>query len=113
MRVDRAQGKGNLLLEKRDGQPSIKEPFDQEVRKQRHTCLGNMDAIACGVEAWVEENTGYSRRVTETTVEIARALSVPEGEIKRWESARSIHNTEKGRVVKSLLEKLQGDFRWR
>ena len=113
MRMDNARSQGNLLLEKRDGHPPVNEPVDPEARKQRHTYLGKMDAIACGVEAWVEENTGYSRRVTETTVDIARALSVPDGEIKQWESARSSCNTKKGRVVKSLLERLQGDCRWR
>lgn len=69
-----------------------------------------MDAIACGVEAWLEENTDYLRRVIETTIDIARALGVPEGEIKRWASSRPISDTEKGRVVKSLLEKLQRNY---
>jgi hypothetical protein len=67
----------------------------------------NMEAIACGVEAWFEENASYSRRVAETTVEIARALGIPESEIKRWLSSRSTRDMEKGRVIKSLLQRLQ------
>jgi len=76
--------------------------------KSRHTFLNNMNAIAYGVEAWFEENTGYSRRVTETTVDIARALGVPEDEIERWAASRLICDTEKFNIIKSLLERLQG-----
>ncbi len=80
---------------------------DEAGEKARHTFLGRMDAIACGVEAWFEENTGYSRKVAETTVEIARALGVPESDIKRWVTCRSIRDMEKGRVIKTLLQRLQ------
>lgn len=83
---------------------------NEEAKKPRHAFLDNMEAIACGVEAWFEENTGYSRRVTETTVAVARALGMPEGEIEKWAYSRSIHVAEKGRVVKSLLDRLQGSF---
>ena len=86
------------------------ERVDEEAKKTRRTFLDNMDAIAYGVEAWFEENTGYSRRVTETTVDVARALGIPEGEIKRWAAsrlARLIHDTEKLNVIKSLLKRLQ------
>lgn len=107
MRVDRARGKGNLVLENRDYQSSVEDKVGEQTEKTRHTFRDNMDAIACGVEAWFEENTDYSRRVTKTTVDIARALGVPEGEIERWASSRPISDTEKGRVVKSLLEKLR------
>lgn len=80
---------------------------DEDGAKARHTFLGSLDAIACGIEAWFEENTGYSRKVAETTVEIARALGVPESDIKRWVSRRSIRDMEKGRVISSLLQRLQ------
>ena len=107
MRVDRDQDKGSLVLEKRDCQPFIEDKVDEKAKGSRHTFLDSMDAIACGVEAWFEENTGYSRKVAETTVDIARALGVPESDIKRWESSRGICNdTEKGRVIKCLLERL-------
>jgi hypothetical protein len=71
------------------------------------TFLDAMDSIACGVEAWFEENTDYSRRVTETAVDIARKLGIPEGEIERWSARRLIRCTEKGGAIKSLLERLQ------
>lgn len=107
MRVDRDQDKGSLVLEKRDCQPFIEDKVDEKAKKSRHTFLDNMDAIACGVEAWFEENTGYSRRVAETTVDIARALGVAESDIKRWESSRAIYDIEKVGVIKSLLKRLQ------
>jgi len=71
------------------------------------TFLDAMDSIACGVEAWFEENTGYSRRVTETAVDIARKLGIPEGEIESWAARRLIRGMEKGGAIKSLLERLQ------
>jgi hypothetical protein len=108
MRVDRDQDKGSLVLEKRDCQPLVEDKVDEKAEKSRHTFLDNMDAIACGVKAWFEENTGYSRRLAETTVDIARALGVPESDINRWESSRAIcDDKEKVSVIKSLLERLQ------
>lgn len=108
MSVDRAQGKGNFLLGNRDCQSPIGGRVDEQAKKTRHTFLENMDAIERGVEVWFEENTGYSRRVAETTVEIARALGMSESDIKRWVSSRLMRDTEKGRVIKSHLERLQG-----
>jgi len=86
------------------------ERVDEEAKKTRRTFLDNMDAIAYGVEAWFEENTGYSSRVHETTVDIARALGIPEAEIERWASSRLTRGTEKLNGVKSLLERLQKSF---
>ena len=107
MRVDTDQSKGSLVLEKRHCQPFIGDKVDGKAKRSQHTLLDNMDAIACGVKAWFEENTGYSRRVAETTVDIARALGVPESDIKRWESSRAIcDDVEKVSVIKSLLERL-------
>ena len=80
----------------------------RQTEKTRHTFLDKMDAIAYGVEARYELITGHSRKVTEETVDIARALRVPEGDIKRWVSSQLRRDTEKSRVIKSLLEKLEG-----
>jgi len=102
--------KRNLGEQKGDSQLSTKEKADGEARKTRDAVLGDMDAIGCGVEAWFEENIGYSRVVLETTMHIARALGVPEGEIERWASSRTIRDGQKTHVVKSLLEGLQQSF---
>lgn len=89
------------------------EKVDEEAEKTQRTFLDNMDAIAYGVQARLEEKSGSSRRVTEATVEIARELGIPEGEIKRWAAsrlARLIRDTERLREIKSRLERLQGSF---
>lgn len=99
-----------LRIPNRNGQLCTKEEVNEEARKARHTVLGNMDAIASGVEAWFEENTGYLERVGETTVQIARGLGVPEAEIERWISSRPVRDMEKGRAIKSLLERMQQSF---
>ena len=97
----------SLTLENRDCQPSIGDKIGQQIKKTRRTFLDDMDSIAYGVEAWFEENSGYTRRVTEATVDIAQKLGVPEKEIRRWAACRLNYSTEKSRVVKSLLERLQ------
>ncbi len=110
MRVNRARGKMNPILEERNGQPSAKEEVDEEAKNTRHAFLNNMDAIARGVEAQFEDSTGFSRRATETTINIARALGIPEAEIKRWAASRLIHDTKKLNAIKALLAKLQESF---
>jgi hypothetical protein len=97
----------SLTLENRDYPLSIGDKIGQRTKKTRRTFLDDMDSIAYGVEAWFEENSGYTRRVTEATVDIAQKLGVPENEIRRWVACRLNCSTEKNRVVKSLLERLQ------
>jgi len=104
--TDKTPGKRNLAPENEDCQPSIKGKVEEQTGKTRRTFFDDMDFIAYGVESWLEENTGYSRRVTETTIAIARKLGVPEDEIEGWAASRLIHDTEKVRVIKSLLERL-------
>ena len=78
----------------------------------RQTSLDRMDAIACGVHARFEESTGYSRKITDTTISIAKALGVPETEIDKWAANRSnelANETERLKEIKSLLEKYYGN----
>jgi hypothetical protein len=105
--IGKTTEKGTIAPGNGDCQPPVVEKAAEQTRKPRGTSVAIMDSIACGVEAWLDENTSYSRRVTETTVDIARKLGVPEGEIERWSSRRLTCCTEKGRAIKSLLEKLQ------
>lgn len=105
--IDKSPGKRNLAPENGDSRPPVDDKVEGQIEKGRHAFLDNIDAVACGVEAWFEENTGYSSRVVETTVDIARALRVPESDIKRWASSRLIHNTEKLNVIKFRLERLR------
>lgn len=90
-----------------DCQPPVVEKVEERTKKPRGASGAIMDSIACGVEAWFEESISYSRKVTEMTVDIARKLGVPESEIERWANRRLTCSTEKGRAIKSLLERLQ------
>ena len=110
IRVDKSPGKRDLTPENGDFQPSIDDKVSEGAKKTQRTSLDKMEAIAYGVEARFEEKTGYSGRVTETTMNVARVLGIPEAEIKRWASSRLdrlIRDTEKLREIKSRLERLQ------
>ena len=78
----------------------------QQNKKTQRTFIDDIDAIASGVAAWFEENTGYSENVTGMTVEIARKLGVPEKDIKKWAARRSTLNAGRIKPVRTLLQKL-------
>ena len=85
---------------------------EEQIMKNQHKSLNKMEAIAYGVQARFEESTGYSKRVTDATINVARALGVPDIEIERWAShrlTRLARDTERLREIKSLLEKLYGN----
>ena len=56
--------------------------------KSTDTANGRMEAIARGVQARLEEKTGYSRRLMRETVEVARALGIADREIEKWAQER-------------------------
>ncbi len=58
------------------------------MNRYRNSSTEKMEAIAGGVQARLEESTGFSRRVTRETVEVARALGVRDREIERWVNLR-------------------------
>lgn len=85
---------------------------EKQSKRVQHMTLDKMEAIAYGVQARFEENTGYSKRVTDATINVARALGVPEPEIEKWAShrlTRLARETERLREIKHLLEKLYGN----
>jgi hypothetical protein len=85
---------------------------EKQERKIQHMTLDKMEAIAYGVQARFEENTGYTKRVTDATINVARALGVPESEIEQWAShrlTRLARETERLREIKHLLEKIYGN----
>lgn len=80
-------------------------------RKSGKNGFDRMEAIAFGVRARFEENTGYLKKINETTVNVAKALGVPEKEIDKWvESQRSQQTTksQKLKEIRALLEKYYG-----
>jgi len=89
------------------------------------TADGRMEAIARGVQARLEEKTGYSRRLTSETVEIARALGIADREIERWADQRQtrlVDNEERilgikrlvkaGRYDRPVKQDVQEGFSW-
>jgi len=85
--------------------------IDRQTGGNRATVINKMEAIACGVQARFEESTGYSKKVTDETINVARALGVPDSEIERWANHRLnriARDTERLREIKTLLNKVYG-----
>jgi hypothetical protein len=70
--------------------------------------MSKMEAIARGVQARFEENTGYAKKVTDETVKIARSLGVANTEIERWTNHHYnslAHETARLKTIKSRLKR--------
>jgi hypothetical protein len=83
-----------------------KDDIRQQNKGTQRTFIDDINAIACGVAAWFEENSGYSENVTGVTAEIARKLGVPEKDIKKWAARRTTLNTGRVKPIRSILERL-------
>jgi len=66
-----------------------------------------IDAIAFGVEARLDLLLGYSKIAAQETIDIARQLDIAEEEIQEWAAAKAMLGSERNRVIKSSLDKLQ------
>jgi hypothetical protein len=78
----------------------------------RHAPIDKMEAIASGVQARLEESTSFSRKVTDETVNTARALGVADSVIEKWSAQRLnrlAQEAEKLREIRSLLHKVYWD----
>jgi len=85
--------------------------IDRQTGRNQSTVLSKMEAIACGVQARFEESTGYSKKVTDETINVARALGVADSEIERWANhrlRRIAQDTERLREIKTLLNNVYG-----
>jgi len=85
---------------------------DKQTGKTHTTSFSRMEAIACGVQARLEANTGYSKKVTDETVSVARALGVANSEIERWATyrlSRLARDAEILREIRALLNKVYGN----
>ena len=81
----------------------------RQTKKAPPRLSDRMEAIASGVQARLEERTGYSKKVTDETMNIARSLGMPNSEIERWANNRQnrlAQDTEKFRKIESLLGKV-------
>jgi len=66
-----------------------------------------MDAIARGVEARLGLLLGYSKIVAQETIDVARQLDIAEEKIQEWAAAKAMLGSERNKVIKSSLDKLQ------
>ena len=85
---------------------------EKQTRKSRDTSFDRMEAIAYGVQARFEESTGYSKRITDATINIARALGVADTDIDRWAAHRLnrlSHEKQRLNEIKSFLDRLYGN----
>ena len=66
-----------------------------------------MDVIAFGVEAGRNLFDSHSKIVTQATIGIARRIGIADKEIQNWAAARAKLDSERERVIKSALNKLE------
>jgi len=82
-------------------------------RSERRIPSYAMESIARGVQIRLDERTSFSRRVTDETVNTARALGVSKTVIERWEAERLnrlAQETERLRGIKALLDSSSRHF---
>jgi len=98
----RANGKG-----KGNGKTPSGVGSEKESRRVVEKGSGRMNAIARGAGLELDLRTGYSKKVTQTTVSIARHLGIPEKEIQEWAAARARLDSERKRAITCSLNKLE------
>jgi hypothetical protein len=79
---------------------------------RRHSVFDKMEAIACGVQARLEETTSFSRKVTDETINTARDLGVADSVITRWANQRLNHlarETQRLREIRAILDRIYRD----
>ena len=64
-----------------------------------------MNAIARGVEVRLDLLTGHLKKVTQESTDIARRLGIREKEIQRWIAVKTMHDCERNKVIKRLLNR--------
>ena len=67
-----------------------------------------LEDIAEGVETRLDSLTGHVMTITviEQTIDVARSLEIPEGQIKKWADAKREH-IKRINILDSLLEKVE------
>lgn len=95
----------------------ITKPFNMEridasigtalAKRTASKSSARMDAIAGGVETKLDPYAGYSKVVTQRTIDIARQLGIAEEEIQGWATAKETLDSKRKRAAKSSLSKLK------
>lgn len=84
-----------------------KRPRNGSDKQTTKELFSRMNAIVRGVEARFDSLFGYSKMVTQETVDIARQLGIPKKEIQRWAALRTRHDAKRNAAIKSLLDKVK------
>ena len=95
------------LPEESDYQTPLYRGSEAEDKSAGEESYRQMDAIACGIEARHDLIFGHSMIVAQETIDIARQLGVPEKVIQRWANARARLDSERERVIRDSLDKLE------
>jgi hypothetical protein len=80
--------------------------------ENQHEAPDNMEAIARGVQVRLDERTSFSRKVTDETVNTARALGVSNTIIERWAAERLnrlAQERERLREIRALVDRCYRD----
>ncbi len=96
-----------LVPERGDAQTVPCVGGEEEDRRAMEKSCSRMNAIARGVEGKLDSLLGYSKMVTQETIDIARQLGIPDKEIQTWVAVRQTLDSERKRVLKSSLDKLE------
>ena len=109
---DKLEASINTILGNRNPQykvyntiPSLRDTERDNSANNRS--LSEINAIAFGVDAQVDYFDFHSKIVTDKTIELARRLGLPGGEIEKWAVARDKIYSERDRKIKSMLSKLE------
>jgi hypothetical protein len=107
-----------LKLTARTGRPSMKALKTKPQQKtgggtgkseHRYIHFDNMDALACGAQFQLDKKTSFPRRVTDGTVEAARALGLPDAIVESWAAMRLnrlAQETQRLREIKALIDRI-------
>lgn len=105
--VRKALGDNKRSAERRDCKKSLYVGGKGEDDEGKRESTRQIDAIAFGVEAKLDSFTSFSKIVIERTIDTARQLGIPEEEIQRWADTRLRLDSERNRIIESLLDKVQ------
>jgi len=100
-KLDRVNTSVHTLLENKERLSETKH------RQTTENSFDPMNAIAFGVETKLELHDNHSQIVTQRTVRIAQQLGICEEEIQRWAAARGRLESERHKIMRASLSKLE------
>jgi len=100
-KLDRVNTSVRTLLENKE---RLSETRHKQTTKDS---FNRMNAIAFGVQAKLELHDNHSQIVTQRTVRIAQQLGICEEEIQRWAAARGKLESERHKIMRASLSKLE------